>query len=117
MELKEFITIALTQIVEGVHEAQEKAKACGAEINPTVMGGIDYVAQHGGGLQTRTGNYAQVVKFDIAVTATEGKGTKGGIGIVTGALNLGSAGQSNSENTTSSRISFSVPLALPKAKT
>ncbi|EIQ1514463.1 hypothetical protein LUR59_004661 [Vibrio parahaemolyticus] len=115
MELKEFITEALTQIVEGVHEAQVKVDASGAEINPIVRGGIDYVAQNGGGLATANGNYAQLVEFDVAVTVTEGQGTKGGIGIVAGAINLGSTGQSNSENSSVSNLKFKVPVALPQA--
>jgi hypothetical protein len=115
MELKEFISEALTQIVQGVQEAQAGVKDSGAEINPRVMGGIEYVAKHGGGLETQNGNYAQIVEFDVAVTATEGKGTKGGIGIVAGAINLGSSGQSNTENSSVSKLKFKVPVALPKA--
>jgi len=115
MELKDFISEALTQIIEGVNEANNTLKANGAEINPPLMGGIDYAAKHGGGLQTSSGNYAQIVEFDIAVTTTQGKGTKGGIGIVAGAINLGSSGQSNTENTSISKIKFNVPLALPRA--
>lgn len=113
MELKDFISNALTQIVEGVQEAQGKVTVLGAEINPSVMGGIDYVAKHGGGMETRNGNYAQIVEFDVAVTASEGKGTTGGIGIVAGVINLGSSGQSTSENTSVSRLKFKVPVALP----
>jgi len=115
MELKDFISETLTQIIEGVNEAKNNIKDNGAEINPSLMGDINYVAKHGGGLHTNRGNYAQIVEFDVAVTATEGKGTKGGIGIVTGAINLGSAGQSKTENTSVSKIKFNVPLALPKA--
>jgi len=115
MELKDFVSEALTQIVEGVHEAKDKVKDKGAEINPRLMGGIDYVAKHGGGLETSNGNIAQIIEFDVAVTIVEGKGTKGGIGIVAGAINLGSSGQSSTENSSISKIKFNVPLALPNA--
>jgi len=115
MELKDFVSEALTQIIEGVHDAKEKVKDKGAEINPHLIGGIDLVARHGGGIETSSGNVAHIVEFDIAVTIVEGKGTKGGIGIVTGAINLGSSGQSSTENSSISKIKFNVPLALPKA--
>ena len=56
------------------------------------------------------------VEFDIAVTAVDGKETKGGIGIVVGAIGLGSQGRSEERNTSISRIKFKVPIAFPNSK-
>jgi hypothetical protein len=53
------------------------------------------------------------VDFDVAVTAVEGKGTKGGIGVFVGAVGLGSLGESNVSSSTVSRIRFSVRVRLP----
>jgi hypothetical protein len=36
MELKEFVKEALTQIVEGVQESQEKIRDLGGYVNPSV---------------------------------------------------------------------------------
>ena len=55
----------------------------------------------------------QAVKFDVAVTATEGTGTKGGIGVVAGVFALGSQEQSSAEVSAVSRLKFAVPIALP----
>ena len=62
---------------------------------------------------TASGKYSRDVDFDVALTVTEGTGTKGGIGIVAGAFALGSTGQSTAQNSSVSRVQFSVPIAFP----
>lgn len=59
------------------------------------------------------GVYAQLVHFHVALTVKEGTGTKGGIGVASGIVNLGSTGQSSNENTVVNHVKFAVPLALP----
>lgn len=111
MELREFVTETLVQIAEGVAAAQERSLSIGAHINPKLTGNASFGSQHG--FLSSSAGAAQIVGFDVALTVTQGKGTKGGIGIVAGAINLGSAGQSSLENSTVSRVKFSVPLVLP----
>jgi len=113
MDLKEFISETLSQIVSGVKGAQESAKRHGAEINPELFGNVQELAKEGI-VQTNSGGSTTIVEFDVALTVTEGTGTKGGIGVFTGMVNLGSSGQSKSENISVSRVQFKVPLALPK---
>lgn len=113
MELKEFISETLVQIIEGINKAQIKAKESNAEINPDLVGNSDHTAKYGGGIRTAGGNYAQIVEFDVAVTTAEGKNVKGGIGVAAAVINMGSSGQSNSENTSVNKIKFSIPLVLP----
>ncbi len=60
---------------------------------------------------------AQMINFDVALTVTEGTGTKGGIGVVTGIFTLGSAGQSEAESSTVSRVKFAIPVVLPESST
>jgi hypothetical protein len=78
VDLKDFVSQTLSQIVEGVQTAQSQIKAKGAVINPSFIGNYKEIAKHGGGLMTNVGGYAQVVEFDVALTVTEGTGTKGG---------------------------------------
>jgi len=66
-----------------------------------------------GKLVSIQGQLVQTVEFDVAVTATEGTDTKGGIGVVAGVFALGSQGQSSEEISAVSRIKFSVPITLP----
>ncbi len=111
MELRDFVKETLVQIAEGVSEAQERADSLGAHVNPRLTRSSNYASQQGF-LNSESGA-AQVVGFDVALTVTEGTGTKGGIGIFAGAVSLGSSGQSSAENSSVSRVKFSVPLALP----
>jgi hypothetical protein len=68
MDLKDFVSKTLCQIVEGVQAAQSQIEVKGAVINPALMGDFAQVAKHGGGLMTSAGGYAQVVEFDVALT-------------------------------------------------
>lgn len=112
MDLRDFVAETLIQIADGVIQAQEKAAKIGARVNPKLIGGADHAAQHG--FLAASGTPAQIVQFDVALTVKEGSGTKGGIGIFAGAVTLGSSGQSNAENSSVSRVKFSVPLSLPE---
>ena len=112
MDLKEFVGQALTEIVQGVLNAQSALGKNGKCINPqlsTQQGSLEEL----GKLVSIQGQLVQAIEFDVAVTATKGKGTKGGIGVVAGVLALGSQGQSNSENSSVTRIKFTVPVSLP----
>lgn len=112
MDLRDFVSETLTQIVEGVKSAQSKAAESGATVNPHLTTAHEQAGKQG---FLWTGDaYAQVVQFDVALTVTEGTGTKGGIGVFAGAINLGSSGQSQNESSSVSRVKFSVPLSLPK---
>ena len=112
MELKEFVSSVLTEIVEGVVRAREQVEDYGAEVSPNYHNTSD-PPKHGFGIRTNKDAFASLVEFDVSVTVTEGAGTKGGIGIFIGPINLGSGGESRSESANISKIKFSVPLALP----
>ena len=52
------------------------------------------------------------VDFDIALTEAKKSDNKGGIGIHLGALKLGSDGATHNEISSTSRITFSVPIVF-----
>ena len=112
MDLKEFIAQALVEVVEGVLEAQNTLQENGKYINPKLATQQGRHEAHGKVVST-DGQLVQSVDFDVAVTATTGSGTKGGIGVVAGIFALGSQGESSAEKSALSRIKFSVPVALP----
>ena len=68
MDLKDFVSQTLSQIVEGVQTAQSQIKTKGAVINPSFIGNYKEIAKHGGGFMTNVGGYAQVVEFDVTLT-------------------------------------------------
>ncbi|KKL18993.1 hypothetical protein LCGC14_2469950 [marine sediment metagenome] len=112
MELNEFVENALSQLLQGVSAAQSKAAEIGGEINPR----INDNNQTKLGFLNSSGLSASIVKFDVALTASEGSGTKAGISVLGGAVNLGAGGQSSNENSVVSRIQFSVPIVLPSSR-
>ena len=113
MNLRDFISETLIQIAEGVKDAQGKFSAHGARINPKITSAASRASEHG--LISASGSAAQLVHFDVALTTTDGTGTKGGIGVFAGAVSLGSSGQSKTENSSISRVQFIVPLVLPES--
>lgn len=116
MDLKQFVAQALADVVQGVLDAQQALAANGRYINPELSTGQGTHEKHGK-LVSIQGQLVQSVEFDVAVTATEGTGSKGGIGVVAGVFALGSQGQSSAETSAVSRIKFSVPVTLPYGET
>ena len=54
-----------------------------------------------------------LVEFDIAVTATEGKENKGGIGVALGSIGLGTSRKEELEHVAQNRIKFGIPMVYP----
>ncbi|MGH8758778.1 MAG: hypothetical protein ACREVW_04595 [Burkholderiales bacterium] len=111
MELKDFVAESLIQIVQGVALAQKELKGSGARVSPR-MRATDK-AHTIGEAEMDGGQPVSSVEFDVVVTATKGKGSKGTIGVVVGALGLGTQAQSESKSGEESRIKFKVPVLLP----
>jgi tryptophan synthase beta subunit len=115
MELQEFITESLVQIVQAVQDAQKKVADTGAKINPqmkNIFPSGEQTHPAFGWSADPTPNPVMLIDFDVAVTAETGKQTKGGIGIA-GVFALGSQGASDTTNASISRIRLCVPLLLP----
>lgn len=113
MELKTFISETLTQILEGVTDAQSKTAQTGGRVIPHVR-----TPRESANLYGHTNDKLPVilVDFDVSVFAQEGTGTKGGIGITMGVLALGSKGESNQQQNSTNKIKFQIPIALPLQK-
>ena len=114
MELSEFIHASLVQIAKGIEDANNDLDQSSAIVNPREISNIEK-DQRMGFYETEEGKFVPVNKitFDVAVTASEGTQTKGGLGVVIGAVTLGSQGQSDNKNSSASRLSFSIPMVLP----
>jgi hypothetical protein len=111
MNIEDFVRETLVQITNGVVQAQQHLDKTGAMVNPHMS---TISKEHSiGQAMMRAGEVVGLVEFDVAVHATEGKETKGGIGVVAGVITLGSAGKSDTSSGSESRIKFSIPLLLP----
>lgn len=110
VELKEFVSETLKQIFAGIEDAQ---KVCpNGAINPTDIRLMGDKAQ--GYLHS---NYSMLktIDFDIAVSVSKEKETKGRLGIFVGPIGVGAQGTSDSASSTINRIKFSVPVAFPSS--
>lgn len=113
MELRDFVSETLTQIINGVDDAKKSIDNEQVIISPR----LDGTAGHKGyaGIVPSAGDApATMINFDVSLSTTEGSGTKGGIGVVTGIVALGSSGQSSSETGSLSRVQFSIPVILQR---
>ncbi len=116
MELQDFVAKTLVQIIKGVEQAQKEIGDSQAKVSPKLRN-VFTETQAGGtqglGWTAEGDSLVSVVQFDVSVTAQEGQGTKGGIGVVTGIFALGSQGASDKASTAATRIQFGVPIKLP----
>lgn len=113
MELKDFISKTLQEITLAIKEAQDNI-VDGGVINPKNIRVCGDGRKYADASVGKGEKPVQDIEFDVAVTATEGKETKGGIGVFVGAVGAGSQGQSEKSNTSYSRIKFSVPVLFPQ---
>lgn len=108
MNLQHFVKTALVDIVAGVSAARIEMKQHGSD-----AGSIPLFGDTKGVRTDGAGKQVQIVEFDVALADSNSTDTKGGIGVLLGAVNLGSQGASHGERTSTSRIKFSVPIVLP----
>jgi hypothetical protein len=87
MELKEFITKTLTEIKDGISEADKN----GVKVSDST---------------------AKMVDFDISVTTNSSDESKIGGGIFVTGIGLGANTKEMNNNSAVSRIKFSIPLFL-----
>ena len=110
MDLKTFIAETITQISQGIEEAREALpNTC---INPLV-----YTNENGSVVAQRLDSFSpntQSITFDIAITAAETADIKGGAGLRVMGLAIGGEGGVSEQNSTVSRIKFSLPILWPK---
>jgi|SRR5579859_4613863 len=110
MKLSEFVSETINEIIDGVVAAQIHGKEQGAAVNPV------YATLHpkpGDIYDASSGQVAQWIEFDVAVTTSDVDQSKGGLGVFVGAFGAGAQGQTETTNSTSNRIRFSVPVFLP----
>lgn len=105
MQLDEFVKQVIISVVAGVNESQNLLKDISAIVNPSTIKD-DYID----GMSRKVIN----VNFDVGVTITEEGANSKGIKIAVFDVLSGKADrETKTANQTVSRVSFSVPVALP----
>ena len=110
MELKDFISETLTQMMEGVKNAQEKAKEFGAIVNPPTSSHKENTVSIGD-----LGEYQriQTIEFEVALPSTSTNDTQKGISVAFAGIGAKGGKGSNEQNSIANKIRFEIPIALP----
>jgi hypothetical protein len=117
MELKEFISQSIIQIVNGIIDGHKEVRKVGALVNPRIGKKEMGTAQRNdilAGLGDN-GDHINFLEFDVALIASEDTKGKGGLGVFVGAIGLGATGESVSANSQQSRLKFTIPIQFPAA--
>ncbi len=100
MELREFVTTTLKQIIDGIQDAQEYVEKSGSTAEIVNQFPIDRC-------KTK-------IEFDVAVTAESSTTAEGKAGISVFSIGATTGGQMERLSSTVSRIRFPVPVDLPR---
>jgi hypothetical protein len=115
MELKDFVSQTLIEIVQGVCSAQINVRSMGASVSPR-MKLIKKDNPSWIGITNEPFGWDSAVlpvEFDVALTVTKGKGSQSGIGVVLGAVGIGGRRESKNSDERENRVKFVIPLSLP----
>lgn len=135
MDLQEFVSESLTQIIKGIQKAQKDCKSTSAKINPKLRHTVveHEKEKHGswradpehvkgtGVLLDEHGQYTvSIVEFDIALTADRGTKTVregSGLKLAVAGFEVGAEGrrgtERNESNSNVSRVIFKIPVKFP----
>lgn len=110
MELKDFITETLTQMMEGVKNAQEKAKGFGAIVNPPSPHKKESTIDYGD-----LGEYQriQTIEFEVSLTSTSTSDSQKGISVAFAGIGAKGGKENTEQNSIVNKIRFDIPIALP----
>lgn len=112
MELKDFVKETIVQIVKGIDEANatlSERNAFVASSNFQTNKDIKYATDKEGRC-----HYVTDLDFDVAINAQKSKALEGGGGIeILSVLKLGGKSSNENLNSSTNRIKFTLPLALP----
>ena len=115
MELKDFIQESLVQIARGIIGAREELKDTNAHICPKNIR-VNSEARKNYGRLGKDDKYdpvVELVEFDVVVSAEEGSEKNGKAGISVGSIGIGVGGKVQNNNSSESRIKFSIPMVFP----
>lgn len=116
MNLRQFVKETIVEIIEGVADAQrELTRNCVNPIRHMRTGEETLLIQgyHIG----QNKQPVQNVEFDVAVAASQGTGTKGGLGVFVAGFGVGTQGQTEKGTSELSRIRFKVPISFKSDST
>ena len=117
LSLKDFVRDAVSDIISGISEAQEKISDNNIEGSITAKLIPNYENTVSGEKRSAyyrdTGQPIDQIDFDIAVTTADTSSAEGSTGIQVVGFRLGGKADQSSEQSSISRVRFKVPVAWP----
>jgi len=113
MNVTEFVAETISQIVNGVVQAQGTVKTVGALVMP--QGIICHHEDRGPQIAVADRIYVPItiVRFDVAVVASQAAEQSGKVGLRVLEIGLGGQLSKASTSESTSRIQFEIPVLLP----
>jgi len=105
MNLKQFISDTLVEIVQGIEDAKSRLSGSRAMVSPRISAPRGEI--------TPDRRPTEYIQFDVAVYAGESDTDKAGAGLVVGFLGIGASTETKDSHTSASRIQFRIPMAFP----
>ena len=112
MKLQKFISETLTQIIQGVEDAQGSIVSGSGRVNPRIIDGR--IIEDGRPKDIIEKDKLTPINFDIAVYVQEEKNKVEGIGVAIASVGLGLRKKIRISDSSISRIKFKVPVVLPQ---
>jgi hypothetical protein len=118
MELKEYISETIKQIVIGITDAQDAVKGMDVIINPdkTIGNQGEFWVPQKDMMSLRIERRVQLIEMDILIGVSESETNSigGKVGISVFGVGVNSEGLKG--NTNQNRVKFSIPICLPVTK-
>lgn len=116
MKLDKYVEETLKQIITGISAAKKFGDQNGAKVNPA---SATFNYQNSTNIYClNTGVPIQQIDFDIVVSVSEGNSTTDSPEITVGSSTIsGNAQASETTNSSTNRIKFSIPILLPLSGT
>lgn len=106
IELKDFIKAVLSEITDGVIDAQESLEKKNVVVSPSISDGIK--AEKDGKIRT-----VSVVSFSVELVQSESDGTEISGGAKLYVFSAGAGTKKGTSNIVTSKVSFDIPIILP----
>ena len=109
MQLNEFIKDVIVNIYDGLNHAKDATRST---VLPSggLIEGLPYV-KDGIGPNAKA-KFISKLEFEVSLTDGSKDGISGGIGVLLGAINIGTKGNIETEQSSLSKIKFSIPIEL-----
>ena len=115
MNLQEFVTTTITQIIDGIRDAQDQQEGGEASLNPSVSNLASLNALPQAKYEDGTLGVLQNIGFDVEVTVLDSSDRHGTFVLQVGGVGRRLGGyESGSAPVGASRVRFRVPILLPR---